>query len=217
MQNPSLDAPFSHIPRIRQKTEFHCGPAVLSMQAAHLGMDIDQERFVMAAGVDYQKLKKMGMTVNELGLSVTRIIPEAQFWYKSDSRVRELYEIVMVHHYPVGVEWQGDFYSGINPEVDNEIESDEEEDDDDSGHYSLVTYLNTSSNTIFLADPYKYYAGRDRRFSIREFENRWWDINEIIDSYTGGHKYIKDNRMMFIITPAGTSFPEYLGMTPCRE
>lgn len=211
MPNSSLDAPFSHIPRIRQLTWAHCGPAVLSMQAAHLGLNIDQERFVMAIGADDTILKLRGMTVSELGAAVVRVISGVQFWYKSNSSVRELYEIVMVHHYPVGVEWQGDFDSGVTPEMENNFEEDEDE-DDDTGHYSLITYVNTSSNTIFLADPYKYYAGRDRRFTIREFENRWWDVNEIVDPNSGKHRYVRDNKTMFIVAPHSATFPEYLGM-----
>lgn len=212
MQNLSLKPPFSEIPRVRQATSVHCGPAVLEMLAYHLGLGVDQQRFVSAAGVG-DKLRLKGMTVSELGLAATRVVPEVQFWYKANSAIRELYEIVMVHHFPVGVEWQGDFYSGVTPEMEAQFSDDEDEEDDDSGHYSMITYVNTSNNVIFLADPYKYYAGRDRRFTIREFENRWWDINEVTDPDTGRHRHLKDNKMMFIVVPRTATFPEYLGMT----
>jgi hypothetical protein len=49
-----------------------------------------------------------------------------------------------------------------------------------------------------------------------EFVERWWDTNEITSAKTGRTRYVKDTRMMFIITPNDTLFPRSLGMKRAR-
>jgi hypothetical protein len=206
MENPSSNVPFPNLPRVKQKTSSHCGPAVLEMLLGYLGEEIDQEKFVEASGVG-KRLKNYGMTVKELARAVKKLAPEYNFWYKEDATMSELAQIVEGYKYPVGVEWQGLF------DCDEDGFEDETEDEDDStGHYSVVTHVDTINNLIRLADPYQCYAGRDRAFTIREFEGRWWDENEEIDPVTGSKKDIFDYHMMIVITPKDITFPGDLTM-----
>ena len=183
--------------RVKQKTSYYCAPAVLEMLASFVGKKIDQDAFVKAVGVR-KKLRQYGMTVDEMGKAVSRLIPNVHFWYKHRSNLGELAEIVRVHKYPVGVEWQGVFY---------------EDSDEDNGHYGAVTHIDTINNILVLADPYKRFAGVDRSFHILEFEERWWDENEIVDPWTGKHNVVRDEHTLFVITPKETYFPEILGMS----
>ncbi|MCJ7805647.1 cysteine peptidase family C39 domain-containing protein [Patescibacteria group bacterium] len=196
MQRTFLNPYFPTMRRVRQKTSSHCAPAVLEMLASYVGKDVDQDAFVEAAEAT-EKLRVYGMTVDEMGRAVTRLVPDVQFWYKHHGTLSELTEIVRIHKYPVGIEWQGVFY---------------EDADEDNGHYSIVTHIDTVNNIIVLADPYKRFAGSDRSFHVLEFEERWWDENEIIDTWSRKHNIVRDEHTMFIITPKDVFFPEYLGM-----
>jgi len=182
--------------RVKQITSYHCGPAVVKMLASWQGMAVKQKDIVAAAGIG-RRLKIYGMTVAEMSRAVNRLWPELQLWYKDNASLRELQELVKVYGQPVGVEWQGVF---------------EEYEDEDNGHYAVVVHVDMINNVILLADPFRKYAGKDRRFSIIDFEHRWWDTNEIIDPRTGKHKLMKDYHMMFIIARAEESFPEDFGM-----
>jgi len=53
-----------------------------------------------------------------------------------------------------------------------------------------------------LADPYKKFAGLDRKFRIRDFAKRWWDENGLV----------YDRKLMFLITSKKEEFPRSLGM-----
>ena len=53
-----------------------------------------------------------------------------------------------------------------------------------------------------LADPYKKFAGLDRKFRIPDFEKRWWDENGLV----------YDRKLMFLITSKKEEFPRSLGM-----
>jgi predicted double-glycine peptidase len=187
---------FSQMQRVKQITSYHCGPAVVKMLASCQGVAVKQADIVAAAGIG-RRLKIYGMTVAEMGRAVNRLWPQLQLWSKDNASLKELQELVNAYGQPVGVEWQGVF---------------EEYEDEDNGHYAVVVQIDMANNVILLADPFKKYAGKDRRFSIIDFEHRWWDTNEIIDSRTGKHKLMKDYHMMFIVTPKGATFPEILGM-----
>lgn len=188
---------FPNLKRVSQKTLSHCGPAVLEMLISFLGREIDQEEFVDAVGIR-DKLPTNGMLISEMGTAVRILAPEMQFWFKENSSLSELRRLVMNYKYPAGVEWQGVFY---------------EEADEDNGHYSVVTYIDTTNNIIMLADPYERFAGSDRIFHILEFEDRWWDENEVRDPETGNTRYERDYHMMFVVTPKEATWPEELQMT----
>lgn len=67
-----------------------------------------------------------------------------------------------------------------------------------------------------IADPYfnSYfkYGDLDRKYGIKEFVKKWWDVNEIAVSGTTKRRKIKDTRMMFVIAKKGESWPKKLGM-----
>lgn len=188
---------FINLPRIAQIDSSHCGPAVVEMLLSNLGLNATQEEIAEAADVE-GKIEDHGMTVAEMRLAVNHLFPYVNFWHKDYATIEELRRIVAVHRYPVGVEWQGVFlqYS-----------------DGEDGHYGVITHVDFSENLIYLADPYDKFAGVDRNFNINAFLKRWWDINEVVDLQTGMVEHVKDNRMMFIITPQDETFPEELHMS----
>lgn len=187
---------FPKMRRVKQITAYHCGPAVVKMLVSFQGISVKQKQIVAAAGIG-RRLKIYGMTVVEMSRAVSQLFPQLQLWYKDKSSLKELQILVRDYQLPVGVEWQGVF---------------EEYADEDSGHYAVVVQVDMARNIIMLADPFKKYAGKDRRFSIIDFEHRWWDTNEITDARTGKHKLVTDYHMMFIIVPQEVTGPESLGM-----
>ena len=189
----------SHFPqmkRVKQITSYHCGPAVLKMLLSFYGIPVMQKEIVTAAGIG-KRLKIYGMTVFEMAVATDKMFPSFQLWYKENASLKELQELVNTHGQPVGVEWQGGF---------------EEYEDEDNGHYAVIVHVDMANNLILIADPFKKYAGKDRRFSVIDFEHRWWDTNEVVDTKTKKHKLTKDYHMMFIVTPKEATFPESLGM-----
>ena len=196
MQNPWSNPFFPTMKRVCQKTSSHCGPAALEMLFSFVGVYIDQDKFVETANIGH-KLEEYGMTIAEMCSVAGILAPQLAFWYKEGSALSELSEIVKNYGFPVGVQWQGVFY---------------EDADEDNGHYGVVTHIDTINNIIVLSDPYKRFAGTDRQFHILEFQNRWWDENEIHDPVTGRTSLVREERMMFIVTPKDAVFPESLGM-----
>jgi len=197
MQKLFSNSHFPELRRVSQKTSSHCGPAVLEMLLSFIGIDIDQDKFVEAAEVG-PKLETHGMTISEMGKAVNKLAPGAAFWFKQNSSLSDLSQVVRHYKYPAGVEWQGVFYDDA---------------DEDNGHYSVVTHIDTVNNIVMLADPYMRFAGSDRIFHILEFEDRWWEENEIRDPNTGSVRQERDYHMMIIVTPKDGTFPESLGMT----
>jgi predicted double-glycine peptidase len=187
---------FPSMKRVRQISTAHCGPATVKMLISYLGIKVLQRQIVEVMEAR-KKLRTHGMTVRELAIAVERLFPELQFWSKEDSSLADLAAVVNKYKYPVGVEWQGEF---------------EEYSDDDDGHYSVVTEIDLSTNRVMLSDPYWLFAGSDRHFSVRDFEERWWDTNEIIDKVNRKRFYVEDFHLMFIVTPKNVTFPEELGM-----
>mgnify|MGYP000271131883 CR=1 FL=1 len=187
-----LGVPFSKMRRDRQISSSHCGPAVLSTLFSFLDVYVSQRKITNSLRVK-NKIKKYGVTVPELA-KAAKIYGKKNdllFWKKSKSTISNLDLIVNKYGYPVGVEWQGVFY---------------EDEDEDNGHYSVVTAINKKLGSIRLFDPYYKFADTDRKFKIKDFVRRWWDTN-LIKGRT-----IRDERMMFVITPNGVDFPKKLGM-----
>jgi ABC-type bacteriocin/lantibiotic exporter with double-glycine peptidase domain len=182
--------------RVRQKTASHCGPAVLEMLFSYLGFYVDQDEFVRTVGIG-EKLEVYGMTVKEMEEAVARLTPQLTFWHKLGSSLADISQIINTYGFPVGVEWQGVFF---------------EDADEDNGHYGVVTHLDTVNNLIMLSDPYPRFAGTDRQFHILEFQDRWWDENEVRDPGSGSVQTVREERMIFIVTPKDSIFPESLGM-----
>jgi hypothetical protein len=70
----------------------------------------------------------------------------------------------------------------------------------------VVTRVNKEAGYLRLADPFVKFAGVDRKFTLKNFEKRWWDVNMI------GGRSVTDKRMMFVITPKSETWPKKLGM-----
>jgi len=173
------------------------------MLAAFYDKEIEQEEIVHAAKVE-KKIKLHGMTVEELAQAAKILVPDLKFWLKRNATITELSQLINVFKVPVGVEWQGIF-----DYPDEEISEDE---DDDPGHIAVITYLDTQNNLIKIADPDAHYAGKDRQFSVLQFERRWWDINCIVDGVKKRRYEQDDYHLIFILTPPYVVFPESLRM-----
>jgi len=194
---------FPFLPRVAQENSYYCGPAVLKALLAFHGKEVNQDDIVEAAGVGH-KIKDHGMTVAELGRASSILAPELQFWSKTHSTMGELSAILNMHEQPVSVEWQGVF-----DYPDEEVDEDE---DDDPGHFSIITKLDTKNNIVLIADPDRHYAGKDRLFSVLEFERRWWDINKVMNPFTNKLEEVDDYHVMFFITKKEDIYPEQFGM-----
>jgi hypothetical protein len=212
---------FPSLRRVKQETDHFCGPAVLQMLASFKGVTFSQHDVVRAANVA-EKIKDEGMSVPELGQAISVLAPELQFWYKKNSSLSELSQLINSYNYPVGVEWQGLFEHLNSEEYPDDVEEDEddsdsdedddEEDDDDYGHFGVVTKVDTHNNEVLIADPYGRYAGKDRHFAVMEFERRWWDDNDVYNPYTQRMEKVEDNKAMFLLVPKTEHFPELFNM-----
>jgi ABC-type bacteriocin/lantibiotic exporter with double-glycine peptidase domain len=196
MQKRLINAYFPTMRRIKQKTNAHCGPAVLEMLHSYLGHTIGQHRFVSAASAKH-KLKRHGMTIPDLLVATETLAPTTQFWYKPDATIADIETLVIEHKQPVGVEWQGVFGKFS---------------DGDDGHYSIVTHIDSKKDVIVLSDPYRRFAGHDRTFTVTEFEKRWWDFNVVMDFEKSKKKIVKDHHVLFIVTDKTATFPKKLKM-----
>lgn len=189
-----------------QISESHCGPAVIQMLLSNLGIEVTQEAVAQVGGAQ-DLIELNGMRVDQLALAVRSLAPQTQFWYKDHSRLSDLIKLVTKYRVPVGVEWQGLF-----EDEDDEEEGENETEDTDYGHYSVVVYANRRKKELIIVDPYKDYIAQDRIFSFEDFEDRWWDYNELTDPSTGETRLVEDYHMMFIVTPRDVLFPLELGM-----
>ncbi|RPI28884.1 MAG: hypothetical protein EHM70_16260, partial [Chloroflexota bacterium] len=164
--------------RTMQISESHCGPAVIQMLLANLGIEVTQEAVAEAGGAA-ELIELNGMRVDQLALAVKELAPEAQFWYKDHAKLDELVALLNVHHYPVGVEWQGLFEDEDDEDEEEDDDEEDEEDDDDEnvledsetededyGHYSVVSHVDEENKQLIIVDPYKDYVSQDRIFSF---------------------------------------------------
>jgi hypothetical protein len=195
---------FPEMPRIAQANPFYCGPTVMEMLLKYRGVHhLDQNELAQISGVG-DRIFDVGMTLSEMANTINSLELPVQFWFKTDSNLKELGTIINDYQQPVGVEWQGVFDYD-----DDEID---EDGDDDPGHYSIVTYCSTYDNQILIADPDHHYAGSDRRFSVMQFERRWWDINSTRDPYTGAYQETEDYHALYVIVPKEEIWPTQLDM-----
>lgn len=184
-------------------SEAHCGPAVLEMLLSFLQVHISQESLARTIHAE-DFIADRGLRIDELARIISLARPDMQFWYKDHASVQDLAALIHTFHYPVGVEWQGLFYD--SPEE----EAEEGEEEGDYGHYSVVVDINVADDIIVIRDPYREFSRHDRFLSLQWFLGRWWDENEMeIHHYT---RVVRDEQMMYIITPKGTFFPKSLGM-----
>jgi hypothetical protein len=185
---------------VQQISDSHCGPAVVQMMLAHIGLAVSQEAVAEAAGVvDF--ITMHGTRVDQLARAVEVLAPSARFHWKDHADLDDVETLVNEHGYPVGVEWQGIF-----------DEDDPEKNDPDYGHYSLVAHADRATRLLHIVDPYKEYYERERVFPYDLFLRRWWDHNEVRSPETGEARLVKDVRLMFVIVPEGEVSPRALGM-----
>jgi len=169
------------------------------MLFSHLGVYVDQDEFVEVLNLK-SRLQKYGMTVEEMAKATQKIYPYFTLWYKEKAEITDIQTIIEEYKYPVGIEWQGVFL---------------EDEDDDNGHYSVVTGIDVAHDQIVIADPYMKFAGVDRHFTVTEFLDRWWDVNDV--ESRGKIIQKRDDRVLFIITPEEVDFPQGLGMISGKE
>jgi hypothetical protein len=189
---------FPSMRRVQQVTSSHCGPATLEMLASFCGLNITQRQFEAALGIG-RHLYTHGNTIDQMGEVCEKVLPpHLHFWYKHESSLIELEQLVEEEHQPIGIEWQGVF---------------EEDADDDDGHYSVVTHLSLDEDLILISDPYGRYAGTDRIFRAGFFEQRWWDTNEVFDPQIGRERKVRDFHSLFVIAPDSLTFPQRYSLT----
>lgn len=189
-------ASFPGLKRVKQITSSHCGPATLVSLFSFLGVRTSQARIVRSLRAE-NKIKDTGLVIKDLARA-TRIVGKGEFtfWKKENATVGDLDKIINKYKFPVGVEWQGVFY---------------EDEEGDNGHYCIITEVNKAKGFLKLADPYKRFAGLDRKFKISDFEKRWWDSNEVAIPYSKIKKLEYDRKLMFLITSRKETFPRSLG------
>ncbi|HKB88538.1 MAG TPA: C39 family peptidase [Patescibacteria group bacterium] len=193
--------PFASMARVLELSNYSCGPATLEMLLSFVGSKATQKELIKSIRVQ-KTIKLYGININDMGHAV-KIVSRGKlvFWRKHRANVSDIALTIDKFKYPVGVEWQGDFY---------------ENEDEDRGHYSVVTSVNKESGFLRIADPYFNsffkYKDLDRKYAINDFVKKWWDINEIKVAGSPKRRKIKDTRVMFVIVPKGENWPKKLGM-----
>lgn len=197
MPEPSLHNIF-HFHKVTQISESHCGPAVLQMLLGNIGIEINQQAITQAAGAT-KTIVRNGIRIDEMAQAIANLNYPAQLWYKPHATIEDIRTLLDIYKYPVGVEWQGLF------------SDDDEEINSATGHYSIVTRVDEEKKALIIADPYKDFADQDRIINIEKFHHRWWDINYFKDE-TGKKHRIRDNQVLFIVTPENIQFSPGLGL-----
>ena len=193
--------PFPNMARVKELTNYNCGPATLEMLLSFVGVKATQTSLIKSIHAQ-KKIKKFGINVADLSKAVNIAgKKKLSFWKKAKASVNDINLAIHKYSCPVGVEWLGEFY---------------ENEDEDPGHYSVITKVDKKADSLRMADPYFnsffHYENLDRKLTIPEFVKKWWDVNEVKVSGTSKRRKIKDTRVMFVITKKGESWPKKLGM-----
>lgn len=196
--------PKVYLPRVTQETDSHCGPAVIQMLFAHLHRNFTQDEIVTAARVR-SRILAHGTRPDHLARATAKLAPDVQFWFKQRATLEDLVTLIKQHHLPVGVNWQGLFYT-------TEEEQNQKNPHGEHGHYSVVIDIDPQKDTITIMDPYADFSTKPRVFSFQWFEKRWWDVDDEIDKKTGHKDTIKTKRLIFLIAPKTATFPKSLGL-----
>lgn len=191
------------LPRVRQISEYHCGPAVLQMLLGQCGVSADQQHLTELADVA-ATIAAYGARVDQLARAVAWLREGVRLWFKTNATEDDLVAVVCRRGWAAGVEWQGLF---------EESEEDEDFVAGDYGHYSVVTRVDRARGLITLRDPYPDFWRKDRVFGLDWFVSRWWDVNLAPTPGTGRLRPVEDRRMLFVVTGKRARFPAMLGMT----
>ena len=81
------------LPRIRQISEYHCGPAVLQMLLGQRGVAADQERLTELADVA-ATIETHGARVDQLARAVAWLRAGCCLWYKDHASAEDLVAVV---------------------------------------------------------------------------------------------------------------------------
>jgi ABC-type bacteriocin/lantibiotic exporter with double-glycine peptidase domain len=182
--------------RFRQISPSHCGPAVLQSLLNFCGCRTTQKAITQAAQLSLP-IDEYGTTYLELAQATHQLFPQLLFWYKFSATFPDLDFLINHHSHPVVVEWQGVFLNG-SP-------------DDDNGHYSLVSGIDLSSQSLTLIDPYGRQA--HKTLSFGEFQPAWWDTTLRFHPQTHQPQPLFDHRLIFTLTSQNTTFPKDIQMT----
>lgn len=189
---------FPKMVRVKQTNVHNCGPAVIVELFSLNGLHTSQAAVVRTLRAQ-NKIKLYGLTVHELARATkTLSAGKLVLWKKQRAAISDLDKVVNKFGYPVAVEWQGVFY---------------EFSDGEDGHYCVITKVDKEKGYLRMADSYQAFAGVDRRLTLKFFEKRWWDMNEIKVAGTTRRRAIVDRKVMFVITPKGETWPKKLGMS----
>ena len=193
--------PFASMTRVREISNYSCGPATLAMLLSFAKCKVSQTKIIKSIRAE-KRIKLYGIDINDM-IKATHVLSKGELvlWRKHKASINDIYLATEKFEYPVGVEWQGDFY---------------ENEDEDPGHYGVVTKVEKKSGYLRIADPYFNnffeYKDLDRKYKISDFIKKWWDINEVKVARTSKRRAIRDDRVIFVVTPKGEIWPKKLGM-----
>lgn len=193
--------PFPSMERVEEMGNYACGPATLQMLLSFVGVTTSQSTLIRSIRVQ-KKIKQYGLNVNEMA-KAAKIAGKGglSFWAKQHATALDIEKVLFRHRFPVGVEWQGEFY---------------ENEDEDKGHYSVITKIDRKKGYLRMSDPYfnsfYRYKNLDRKFPLAKFVKMWWDTNEIRIGKSVKTRTVKDTRILFVIVPKTESWPKKLGM-----
>lgn len=183
------------VPHFAQQTESHCGPAVIAMLLARFHIAVTQDEIVAAARIK-SRILRLGSRPDHLGRAVEHLAPGYRLWFKNFATATDLHKLVNDFHVPVGINWQGLFYSSVEEETRLGR-------NDDHGHYSIVVAFNQAKNVIKLVDP--FFEASIRTFTYSWFKTRWWDlVPEKNPFYT--------KRFLYVVLPENSPIPSKFHM-----
>jgi len=186
-----------------QETMAYCGPAMVQTLLDFLGVKVKQTEVVAAARAKSRVMQK-GVKPEQLVRAVRRLVPGMEGWLKQNATVDDMDQVINRYGYPVGVNWQGLFYNSVAEEKKLAVVG------NDPGHYSCVIGIDQRDNEIVVQDPYPDFAKQPRKFALRWFVSRWWDMLEEKDNQTGKSKKLYTRHLMMIVAPGEELFPEKL-------
>ena len=136
------------LPSVRQKTDYHCGPACLQLVLGHYGVAATQKELERIAGTN----KRRGTT--HTGLAHAFKAYGFAVEEKHHATFFNLKAWVMRRRTPVIVNWYAAF------------------DHPAKGHYAVVTHIDDAN--IFLDDP---EIGKVRKVALATFKQLWFDFD----------------------------------------
>jgi hypothetical protein len=158
------------------------------MMLSLYGVDVSQEAIAEAAGVQ-ETISENGSRIDELGQAIRILVPGYELMAKYDCTLNDLETLVEEFGLPTGIEWQGMF-------VDDEGTPFEE------GHYSVVVKVDRDAESITIVDPERRSALVDGALSFAEFEERWWEENDVPSlADSGVMEVICNQGLLFVVVP----------------